>query len=110
MPPGLHIARVKMIFTLPARLHDIPLRLAYVEWFRPFRAREAATGLYTSGPSIQYHLVHAEVIPLDQIVRNCHMVLKFGVESVLIQETVIEKCTVFYLNPWLDFHSFCMFR
>jgi hypothetical protein len=110
LDPGLRVARVKVILTLPERLHSRPLRLAYVEWFWPFKAADTATGLYTVGPSIRRQEVQAEVIGLERIVRSCHLVPKFGTEIKVLQADIFEECTNFYLNPWVDMHMFYMVR
>lgn len=107
---GLCVARVKIIFTLPCRLSPTPTRLAYVEWFRRFKLPDVNSHLYSVHSSTRNHGHFAEVIALDWIVHSCHLVPKFGVNIKVTRATVFEKCTSFYLNPWIDFHLFCMFR
>jgi hypothetical protein len=108
------VGRVKVIFSLPPHLlptpSATPVHLAYVDWFRPFKAKEAATGLYTTAPSVRHGEVQSEVIDVGRIIRSCHLVPKFGTEIKVTPDTVFEKYTSMYVNPWLDEHTFVLFR
>ncbi|EEB87090.1 hypothetical protein MPER_15712, partial [Moniliophthora perniciosa FA553] len=52
--------------------------LAYIEWFTPFGAPDPVSGLITLKPSTRNHHAHGEIIPVDRIVRNCHLVPFYG--------------------------------
>ncbi|KAJ7582127.1 hypothetical protein C8J56DRAFT_1015707 [Mycena floridula] len=79
---GLRIARVRVIFALP-QIYGVKTKhpMAYVEWFTPFSSVDPISGLYTVSPSTRMRAVYGEIITVDRIVRNCHLVLKFGKEN-----------------------------
>lgn len=110
---GLRVAHVRVIFALA---HHYPLHtdqpLVYVEWFTPFGRVDASSGLHVVSPSSRMHRPYGEVITIDRIVRNCHLLPSFGkaVDSRWTVQTVTEECRSFYVNPYIDIHSFCMFR
>jgi hypothetical protein len=58
------------------------------------------------------HHVHAEIITMDRLVRNCHMIPKFGLtkDRRWTQENVVDYCQSFLLNPYIDMHMFCMLK
>lgn len=107
---GLRVGRIKVIFTLSPRISTIAERLAYVEWFRPFREKERATGLYTVSPAIRNHQRVADVVPLERIARSCHLVPKFGTRIEVTQSSTFVDASTFYLNPWIDGHMFYSLR
>lgn len=56
--------------------------------------------------------VYGEVIEVDRIVRNCHLVPKFGrvKEPRWTSENVLELCRAFHPNPYADIHLFSLFN
>jgi hypothetical protein len=50
----------------------------------------------------------ASVIPVHDIVRSVHLVPKFGPTAPRewSSSTVLEECTIFYVNPFTDRHSY----
>lgn len=110
---GLRVAHVRAIFTLP---EHYPVRtehpLAYIEWFTPFHRVDTSTGLYVLSRSTRMHHPYGELVPVDRIVRNCHLIPKFGREMDLrwTSANVTDVCKSFYFNAYLDMHTFCMFR
>lgn len=119
---GLRVTQVKVIFRLPERfraqsaasrlvsgLDGSPL--AYIEWFRPF-SRPDALGLYKLKRSTRGKLPNAEIIPLSQIYRSCHLVPRFktAVHSRWNPHTVLDLCPEFYLNPWVSVDDFVAMR
>ncbi|OCH83751.1 hypothetical protein OBBRIDRAFT_808769 [Obba rivulosa] len=112
---GLRIAHVRVIFTLPA---SYPVRLyarealAYVEWFTPFHRTDEASGLFIVSPSSRMHQPYAEIIRVSRIVRNCYLFPKFGhtIDTRWTMDNVTELCETFYVNPYIDMHTFCMLR
>ncbi|KAJ7347600.1 hypothetical protein DFH08DRAFT_662753, partial [Mycena albidolilacea] len=52
--------------------------LAYVEWYTPFGVPDPITKLFTVPPSTHNNHVYGEVIGVDRIVLNCHLLPKYG--------------------------------
>ncbi|TRM60684.1 hypothetical protein BD626DRAFT_368646, partial [Schizophyllum amplum] len=52
--------------------------LAYIEWFTPFGPKDHDSGLYSIKPSTRNRGVYGEIIEIDHIVRNCHVVPRMG--------------------------------
>ncbi|GLB45390.1 putative zn-finger domain-containing protein [Lyophyllum shimeji] len=57
------------------RTHNTPL--AYVEWYTPFGTPDATSGLFTVKPSTRRRHVYGEIIEVDRIVRNIHLIPKY---------------------------------
>ena len=115
-PPGLRVARVRAIFTLPAtydaaifNIHD---PLAYVEWFTPFQVVDPATGMYVVSHSTRQHRRFASIISITDIVRTCHLIPVWGkrIDPSWTSDTVLDRCTKFFVNPYLRHHDFVLFR
>lgn len=107
------MAHVRVIFRLP-EVYNLRTThpLAYVEWMTPFRPPDALTGMYTVSRSSRMHHAYAEIIEADCIVRNCHLLPKHGrvKEADWTAENVADLCRTFYVNSYIDYHSFCLFR
>ncbi|KAJ7447660.1 hypothetical protein FB451DRAFT_1535820, partial [Mycena latifolia] len=90
---GLRVAHVKVLFQLPQvyGLHTAH-PLAYVEWYTPFSTPDPVTGLFTLKRSTRNNHVYGEIIGVDRIVRNCHLLPKFGrkKDSSWTTENVVE--------------------
>ncbi|PBK98301.1 hypothetical protein ARMGADRAFT_920285 [Armillaria gallica] len=71
---GLHITHVHAIFQLPA-VYNVPVAapLAYVEWFTPFGQQDLLTGLYSISRSTWMGHVYSEIIDVNRIIQNCHL-------------------------------------
>lgn len=93
-------------------LLPITAPLAYVEWFTPFGAKDSLTDMYTVTRSSRNHHVYAEIIYADRIVRNVHLVPKFGKwrDNSWTADNVAEQCNTFFVNPYIDTHWFCTLR
>ncbi|KAI5985083.1 hypothetical protein EDD15DRAFT_2374582 [Pisolithus albus] len=114
---GLRVAQVRVIFTLPhhypkALLVQNPTPLAYIEWFTPFHAREPASDMYIVSRSTRMHRRFAEIIPIEHIVRSCHLLPDFGKErdSRWTAANVGLMCDRFFVNPYIDYHTFCLMK
>ncbi|KAI5115526.1 hypothetical protein M0805_009629 [Coniferiporia weirii] len=109
---GLQLTRVKVIFTLPFRFSAVPERLAYIEWFRPFRGKDADSGLHVLSWTRQGGTHQAKVIPLDDIEQSVHLVPKFGreIDPSWNQWTVFNECQSFFMNSYINMHTFLLFR
>ncbi|KAJ7193265.1 hypothetical protein GGX14DRAFT_593074 [Mycena pura] len=110
---GLRVAQVKVLFQLP-RVYGLRTAhpLAYVEWYTPFSTPDPISGLYTVKRSTRNNHIYGEIIGVDRIVQNCHLLPKFGrkKDSTWTSQNVVQKCTTFFPSPYSDIHSFCLFR
>lgn len=114
MQTGLRVAQVRVLFKLPA-VYGIKSNqpLAYIEWFTPLGAQlEVASDMYTVTRSTRMHRVYAEIIEVDRIARNCHLVPKYGrVKPRSWSSTnVADLCSSFFVNDKKDPHMFCMLK
>ncbi|KAJ7076071.1 hypothetical protein B0H15DRAFT_791005 [Mycena belliarum] len=110
---GLRVAHVKVLFNLPqVYALETSHPLAYVEWYTPFGTPDPVTGLFTLRRSTRNNHVYGEIIGIDRIVRNCHLLPKFGRKKDASWTTgnVVERCAAFFPSPYSDIHSFCLFR
>ncbi|THU99296.1 hypothetical protein K435DRAFT_659351 [Dendrothele bispora CBS 962.96] len=85
--------------------------LQYVEWFSNFtRAPDAASGLYCVKKQLNSDgTPSAAVVPVSAIKRSIHLFPKWGgpVPVNWTCENVIDECTTFYMNPFLDLRTYC---
>ena len=115
---GYRVAQVRVVFRIPSKAlptlfptsdRPYPTFLAYVEWFSPFpRTPCDNNGLYKIRRSLRNGSRLASIIPLENIVRSCHLFPDFGriVPREWTAATVLDECTVFYVNPFVDRHTF----
>lgn len=111
--PSIRAARLKAIFSLPPNIYHTPLRLAYVEMFRAFRAPDSATKLHSTSPSfLSNGAREVRVIPLEDIIQSCHLIPRFGREKDprWDHRNVMEKAEEFYFNHYLSVHDFVTYR
>ncbi|ETW76279.1 hypothetical protein HETIRDRAFT_429792 [Heterobasidion irregulare TC 32-1] len=114
---GLHVAQVHVVFELsenvvaelfdPTRLPP-PQHFAYVEWFTPFpSAPDPDHGLYMIKHAMQNERRVASVVPVECIRRSCHLYPRFGPPAPRHWSSfnVLQECSVFYVNPFLDRHT-----
>ena len=104
---------MRVIFKLPT-LYGIQARhpLVYLEWCTPFRERDSLTGFFTVTKSSRMHRVHAEIVEASRLVRNCHLMPKFGrvKDPSWTAENVADLCRTFYVNSYIDYHMYCLFK
>lgn len=99
------MGQIRVVFSLPAGKAQAPSeRLAYVEWFSKFTLPEANHGMHKLKRSMQDGHRIASVIPVSSIRRSTHLFPKFGpvVPEEWTSDNVLEKCSTFYLNPFVD--------
>lgn len=106
----MRLAHVRVLFRLPP-IYRIKTRhpLAYVEWYTPFGTPDPATGLHTVKKSSRNRRVYGEIIEVDRIVRNCHVMPKYGPSS-WTSENVVDHCSAFYPSPYSDTHMFVLMK
>ena len=58
------------------------------------------------------HQPYGEVILVNDIVRNCHLIPHFGrkADRRLTEANVNNAAPSFLVNPYFDMHSFCMYK
>ncbi|KAJ7059962.1 Zn-finger domain-containing protein [Mycena amicta] len=105
---GLRPARVRLIFELPRHLGTYPHPLAYIEWFTPLNGPDPVSGFYTTQRSTRQLHANAAVVPVEQIVRSCHLIPKCGAEidSTWTRSNVLDLAPVFYYNPYILLDTF----
>jgi hypothetical protein len=106
---GLRIARLRAIFNLPSHYGSFPHPLAYIEWFRPLRARDTVTCMYRVKHSTQHHQRHGAVISFNKIWQACHLQPRMTsgtLDSSWTSKNVMEKVEEFNLNPYINFYLF----
>ncbi|THU84840.1 hypothetical protein K435DRAFT_822599 [Dendrothele bispora CBS 962.96] len=116
---GMRIGRVRAIFSIPDEKTDRlfppnvspPGLLAYVEWFSNFtRVPDTASGLYRVKKQLNSDgTPSAAVVPVSAIKRSIHLFPKWGgpVPANWTCENVLDECTTFYMNPFLDLRTYC---
>ncbi|KAJ7821262.1 hypothetical protein B0H14DRAFT_2831726 [Mycena olivaceomarginata] len=93
---GYRIAQVRVVFTLPERLAKT--YLAYVEWFTSFKSQpERHHLMYKVSRVIKNGDRLASIIPVTNIRRSIHL---------WKSHNVLDKCPVFFANPWTDRHIY----
>ncbi|KAJ7134198.1 hypothetical protein C8R44DRAFT_729685 [Mycena epipterygia] len=114
---GYQIAQVRVVFTLPARIVKSifpvgvqpPKYLAYVEWFSPFTWEpERNCLMYKVSRTEKEGERMASIVAVKDIRRSIHLLPKFGPVTPpdWRSSNVLEKCPVFFANPWTDRHIY----
>ena len=115
--PGYQVAQIRAIFLLSdvtcrevfGSDTDWPSHLAYVDWFSPFpRAPQRDSLMYRVRREYRAGDRLASVIPIHNIKRSVMLFPKFGpiADRSWTSEDVLEKCNEFYVNPFVDEHSY----
>ncbi|KZT29566.1 hypothetical protein NEOLEDRAFT_1056163, partial [Neolentinus lepideus HHB14362 ss-1] len=106
------VAELHVIFRLPPELGQMTGYLAYIHWFRPFRAIDPATGMYRLSRSTRNNRPNAAIVPLSDVLRACHLCPWFSsaVDLSWKTETVLEQATEFLLNKHIDLYMFDRLR
>ncbi|KAG2136520.1 uncharacterized protein EDB93DRAFT_1303272 [Suillus bovinus] len=118
---GFGVGQVRVIFSLPPKslqllfppTVNIPPHLAYIEWFTPFpSAPDRNNGLYKLSRLMRGGDRVASIVPVGDIVRSIHLIPKFGDSAPRewTSETVLEDCNTFWVNSYIDRHTFSIFR
>ena len=108
---GLRVAQLRVIFALPEHLRHsrLPNRLAYIDWFTPFRAPHPDSGLFPVSRTSRNNAPISEIIPLDSILSSCHIIPRFGTKYLPAKwdsDSVLEECRSFFLNKYLNIQFF----
>ena len=108
---GLRVAQLRVIFALPEHLRHplLPNRLAYVDWFTPFRGPQPDSGLFSVSRTSRNNGPISEIIPLNSILSSCHLIPRFGTKYLPAKwntDNVLEQCKSFFLNKYLSIQFF----
>jgi hypothetical protein len=103
---------VRVLFRLPADFGPYQEPLAYVDWFKPLTTVVPDLGMHRVSLSSRALRQNSSIIPVTDILRSCHLIPVFGrsVNPTWTSATVLDRCTYFYLNPYLRHHDFFLFR
>ncbi|KAM6488883.1 hypothetical protein JOM56_015660, partial [Amanita muscaria] len=106
------VVQVRAIFQLPVSFQTYNGTLAYVEWFTPLHSHVPDAGMYQIRRSTHMRQPRASVIPIEQIIRTCHLIPKFGqrVPTGWTSENALEQAERYYVNPDLRIHDFLLFQ
>ncbi|KAJ7779093.1 hypothetical protein B0H16DRAFT_1878677 [Mycena metata] len=109
---GLCVARVRVIFRIPAEFGPYPEPVAYVNWFKPLQQPVVGLGMHQVSLSRRMNRQNSSIIPVTDILRSCHLIPVFGKVANRTWESgiVLNQCDKFYLNPYLRHHDFFLFR
>ncbi|KAG5642676.1 hypothetical protein DXG03_002334 [Asterophora parasitica] len=114
---GYRVAQVHVVFTLTDRVisslfsgtFQPPKHLAYVEWFTPFKnAPEPNHRMYKISRSMLSGQRVASIISVCDIRRSVHLIPKCGpvIPPEWTSATSLELGSSFFVNPFLDRHSY----
>ncbi|KAH7926125.1 hypothetical protein BV22DRAFT_1009731 [Leucogyrophana mollusca] len=106
---GLRVAQVRVIFKLPRQFGSYTQPLAYIEWFTPFRQPDPIINMYQVSRSTRQLRRNAAIVPLNALVRSCHLIPKCGlhIDQTWATDNVYERAQSFYLNAYIDIDMFC---
>lgn len=107
---GFRVAQIRAIFTLPDSF-SIPEPLVYVKMFTSPQREDpiANIGMYRVRREMRGGIHSARVVPLSLVYRSINLLPMFGGRGSgwnWTSANVLEKCGVFYVNRYLDEHSF----
>jgi hypothetical protein len=106
------VAQVRVIFNLPEEYGSYKHPLAYVDWYKPFRAPVPDLNMHQVSLSSHNHRQRASVIPVTDIVRTCHLQPHCGraINRTWDTSNVLNLSPTLYVNPYLRHHDFYLFR
>lgn len=112
---GTRIGRIRVIFRLPETLDGVSLPwpkepLAYIEWYSPLNsAAEKNHLMYSVKKAMRPDgSPSGIVIPLTSIRQSCMLFPTYGssMDKTWTTTNVLDKCSSFLLNNWLDLYTY----
>ncbi|KZV59406.1 hypothetical protein PENSPDRAFT_695170 [Peniophora sp. CONT] len=116
---GFRIGQVRVVFSLHKKTTDVlfpdgpepPKHLAYIEWFTPFSrsGAERDSTLYRVSRSFDPEGRRlASIVPVTSLERTAQLYPSFGpvLDPAWTSFNVLERCTTFRVNHYLDHHFF----
>ncbi|KAJ7572109.1 hypothetical protein C8J56DRAFT_1069983 [Mycena floridula] len=91
--PSEHfVARVHVIFKLPAIYGSFDEPLVFVEWFTPLRVIHQSTSMYQIKPATLAGQLRHSIIPVSLILRSCHLMPVFGsrVDQTWMKQNILD--------------------
>ncbi|KAG0698877.1 hypothetical protein DFH29DRAFT_1016884 [Suillus ampliporus] len=118
---GFRIGQIHVVFSMPPSAiqflfppeNQPPKHLAYVEWFTPFPATpDPRHSMYKIRWFIRSGERVTSIIPVSNITCSVHLVPKFGAIAPRhwTSNNVLEECNTFFVNCYIDRHSFVTLR
>lgn len=103
------VARVRAIFHLPETVGRLQSPLLYVKYFTPLQQVDKRTRMYMVKRDVNRDGVQlAGIITPESLIRTCHLIPKWedDILRVIKPEDVLDRFSVFYVNDFLDLHSY----
>ncbi|KAH9915965.1 uncharacterized protein BXZ73DRAFT_54076 [Epithele typhae] len=105
---GMVVARLCELFSFTVG-HEL-FECALVEWFNlALDTIDALTGMWVVKPEKVNNQQAIDIIPLDSIVRSCHLIPYFGTRTLKKgwdYRQMLRSFKSFYVNCYIDYHSF----
>ncbi|KAI0629507.1 hypothetical protein C8Q77DRAFT_1065092 [Trametes polyzona] len=119
-PLDTRVVQVRVVFSLSKKSLDFffpgmpqhqrpPAHLAYVEWFSKFgTSPDRNAKMYKVTRPSDHADRTAAILPVSLIERSVHLTPKWGgpVPREWSSDTVLERCSTFYVNPFKDLHTY----
>ena len=106
------VTQVYVIFQLLPEYGHFDISLAYVKWYTSLQSYVPSLWMYQVIHLYQNWFQCTFIIPLNQIVWSCHLILKFGIKIGYTWKTenILNSANMFYLNLDLWIYNFVLFR
>ncbi|KAF9497635.1 hypothetical protein BDN71DRAFT_1481608 [Pleurotus eryngii] len=109
---GLRVGQVRVLFSLPITSqqllfpHGAPSEhFAYIEWFSTFEQSPIPNlQMYKVSPELHT----ASIVPVSTILQSVHLSPKWGstIPAEWTSWNVLDQCSMFFLNPYKDHHTY----